>query len=210
MAFRFQKRVKIAPGVSLNFSKSGVSTSLGPRGAKVNLSSKGVRTTVGIPGTGLSWSEQNGWSGASKLKPANELLQLGNMLDKLARDFNGLSPKTNKVSATWNKAVESFDGGRGPSKSKFETLTKRFHVALEKYQEIENDVRDKQNAVNAIGERLNAISFGMFAGNLKAARKEFLALVDEHERGSVKLLDAVTSVSQEVIEEYNAAKSRLS
>ncbi|MBY5976149.1 DUF4236 domain-containing protein [Phaeobacter italicus] len=60
MAFRFQKRIKIAPGVRLNVSKSGVSTSLGGRGGTVNLSSKGVRTTVGIPGTGLSWSKQSG------------------------------------------------------------------------------------------------------------------------------------------------------
>jgi len=209
MPFRFQKRVKIAPGVSLNFSKSGVSTSLGPRGAKVNLSSKGVRTTVGIPGTGLSWSQQTGWGGTAKLKPADELLQLGNMLDKLARQFNGLSPKTNKVSETWNKAVESFDGGRGPNASKFQTLTKRYQTALSGYQSIENEVRGKQAEVRAISERLNAMSFGMFSANLKQARSELLDLVKDHERAAVKLLGAVASVSQEVIGEYNAAKSRL-
>lgn len=44
------------PGVRLNFSKSGVSTSLGPRGATINLSKKGARANVGIPGTGLSYS----------------------------------------------------------------------------------------------------------------------------------------------------------
>ena len=56
MGFRFQKRVKILPGISLNFSKSGVSTSLGPRGAKVTIGHGKVRETVGIPGTGISYT----------------------------------------------------------------------------------------------------------------------------------------------------------
>jgi hypothetical protein len=56
MGLRFFRRVKILPGVTLNFSKSGVSTSLGPRGAKVTLGTKGQRATVGIPGTGLSYT----------------------------------------------------------------------------------------------------------------------------------------------------------
>jgi len=54
MAFRFQKRIKVLPGVTLNLSKKGVSTSLGPRGAKVTLGHGQTRVTTGIPGTGLS------------------------------------------------------------------------------------------------------------------------------------------------------------
>jgi hypothetical protein len=51
---RFNRRVRIAPGVRLNFSKSGVSTSLGGRGLWYTLSRNGRRrTTVGLPGTGL-------------------------------------------------------------------------------------------------------------------------------------------------------------
>lgn len=60
MSFRFRKSVKIAPGVRLNLSKSGVSTSLGTRGATVNIGKKGVRSTVGIPGTGLSHTMTHG------------------------------------------------------------------------------------------------------------------------------------------------------
>ncbi|KAA5938714.1 DUF4236 domain-containing protein [Pantoea sp. Bo_2] len=57
MGLRYRKRIKIAPGLSLNISKNGISTSIGGRGATINLSKKGVRTTVGIPGTGLSYSK---------------------------------------------------------------------------------------------------------------------------------------------------------
>lgn len=55
MGFRFRKSVKILPGVKLNLSKSGVSTSIGGKGATLNLSSKGKKATLGIPGTGLSY-----------------------------------------------------------------------------------------------------------------------------------------------------------
>lgn len=54
MAIRFRRSFKVAPGVRVNISKGGVSTSIGPRGAKVTLGRGQVRTTAGLPGTGLS------------------------------------------------------------------------------------------------------------------------------------------------------------
>ncbi|MEJ8803168.1 DUF4236 domain-containing protein [Pontibacter sp. H249] len=59
MGFRFRKSVKLMQGVRLNFSKSGISTSVGRPGATVNFSKRGTRTTVGIPGTGLSYSKSS-------------------------------------------------------------------------------------------------------------------------------------------------------
>ena len=61
MAFRFFRRKKLFPGVTLNLSKSGASLSFGPRGAKVTVGPKGVRKTVGIPGTGMYWTEHSGY-----------------------------------------------------------------------------------------------------------------------------------------------------
>jgi hypothetical protein len=57
MGFRFRKRIKIMPGVWLNLSKSGVSTSLGGKGLTVNLKGGKAKTTVSLPGTGLSYSQ---------------------------------------------------------------------------------------------------------------------------------------------------------
>src|SRR3954452_7432281 len=59
MGFRLWRTLRIAPGVRLNFSKSGVSTSFGPRGAHFTIGPRGSRTTVGIPGTGLYWTQAN-------------------------------------------------------------------------------------------------------------------------------------------------------
>lgn len=57
MGFRFRKSVKILPGVKLNISSRGISSTIGGRGASVNVSKRGVRGTVGIPGSGISYSE---------------------------------------------------------------------------------------------------------------------------------------------------------
>ena len=56
MAFRFWRRVRLAPGVTLNLSKSNASLSFGPRGAKYTVSPRGNRATAGIPGTGLFYT----------------------------------------------------------------------------------------------------------------------------------------------------------
>jgi hypothetical protein len=53
MAFRFRKSVKLAPGVRMNFSGSGVSWTAGPRGASVGIGKRGAYLNTGIPGTGL-------------------------------------------------------------------------------------------------------------------------------------------------------------
>ncbi|HFF8894055.1 DUF4236 domain-containing protein [Escherichia coli] len=56
MGFRFRKRIRIAPGLAINISKSGISTSVGTKGATTNISGKGIKSTFGIPGSGLSWT----------------------------------------------------------------------------------------------------------------------------------------------------------
>ena len=53
MAWSYRKRVRIAPGVHLNLSRRGVSTTIGVRGASVNFGKKGMYVNTGIPGTGF-------------------------------------------------------------------------------------------------------------------------------------------------------------
>jgi hypothetical protein len=53
MGWNYRKRIKIAPGIHLNLSKGGVSTSIGPKGAKVTFGKNGTYLNKGIPGTGL-------------------------------------------------------------------------------------------------------------------------------------------------------------
>lgn len=62
--FKFSERVKILPGVHVNFAKHGVSLSIGEPGASFNIGRRGTRITAGIPGTGISYIKQTpfNWS----------------------------------------------------------------------------------------------------------------------------------------------------
>lgn len=62
MGLRFRRSVKLAPGIRMNFSGSGVSWTLGPRGASVGIGKRGTYLNSGIPGTGLYARERIGKS----------------------------------------------------------------------------------------------------------------------------------------------------
>jgi tetratricopeptide (TPR) repeat protein len=56
MGIRFRRSIKIAPGVRLTVSKTGIGISAGVRGAHYSVHSSGRRTTsFGVPGTGISY-----------------------------------------------------------------------------------------------------------------------------------------------------------
>lgn len=73
MSLRFRRRVRIAPGVSLNISKTGLGVSIGPRGAKVGIGPRGLHQSIGLPGTGVHFREETGWGkmGASHSRRAS-------------------------------------------------------------------------------------------------------------------------------------------
>jgi len=51
---KFRKRVKVFPGFHLNFSNSGISSTIGGKGASINFSKKGAYLNTSIPGLGIS------------------------------------------------------------------------------------------------------------------------------------------------------------
>lgn len=71
MAFRFWRRIRLAPGVTLNLSKSAASLSFGPRGAKYTISPRGNRATAGIPGTGLFYTMRDPGAGRGQERGAS-------------------------------------------------------------------------------------------------------------------------------------------
>jgi tetratricopeptide (TPR) repeat protein len=75
--------VRLAPGVTLNLSKSNASLSFGPRGAKYTISPRGNRATAGLPGTGMFYTvhdrKRAGRGGAAPAPsvPQRDRLKLG-------------------------------------------------------------------------------------------------------------------------------------
>jgi Protein of unknown function (DUF4236) len=55
MGWRFQRRKKLFPGVTLNLGKRGPSLSAGPRGARVTAGRRSLTATVSLIGTGLAY-----------------------------------------------------------------------------------------------------------------------------------------------------------
>lgn len=83
MPFRFWRRIRLAPGVTLNLSKSTASLLLGPRGAKYTISPRGNRATAGLPGTGLFYTVHDrqraarGGAAPAPKVPQRDRLKLG-------------------------------------------------------------------------------------------------------------------------------------
>ncbi len=67
MGFRFQRSLRLAPGLRLNLSKGGLSATVGRPGASVNIGRRGIEGSAGLPGTGLSYRQRvsGGRSGVS-------------------------------------------------------------------------------------------------------------------------------------------------
>jgi hypothetical protein len=65
MGVRFSRRIKIAKGVHLNLSKSGIGMSIGGRGLSVSSGRRGTYLNTGIPGTGISNRTKIGGSSTS-------------------------------------------------------------------------------------------------------------------------------------------------
>jgi hypothetical protein len=53
MGWNYKKRIKIIPGIHLNISKNGISTTIGVRGASLNIGKSGAYLNTTIPGTGI-------------------------------------------------------------------------------------------------------------------------------------------------------------
>jgi len=64
MRFRFQKRIRIFKGLTLNLSKSGPCWAVALPGSSVNIRNDKVTGNVGIPGTGMSYRQSLDHQGA--------------------------------------------------------------------------------------------------------------------------------------------------
>lgn len=53
MSWSYRRRIKIAPGIRLNISKKGISSTFGIRGANINIGQNGTYLNTGVPGTGI-------------------------------------------------------------------------------------------------------------------------------------------------------------
>lgn len=77
MPFRFRKSFRLAPGLRVNLSKSGIGFSAGPRGLKLSSGPRGQRLNVTLPGTGVSYSTRLGGRRSAPASPNPSTRQAG-------------------------------------------------------------------------------------------------------------------------------------
>ncbi|MFN3604163.1 MAG: DUF4236 domain-containing protein [Leptonema sp. (in: bacteria)] len=58
MGFRFYKRIRLLPGITLNIGGKGASVSFGTKGFKYTIGKTGQHITFGIPGTGIFYTKK--------------------------------------------------------------------------------------------------------------------------------------------------------
>jgi len=206
MGFRFFRRIKVAPGVTVNVSKSGLSTSFGPRGAKFTVGPKGVRKTAGIPGTGLYYTQQGGYGGGAgnggsvpkqQAPPAMPAvpptLQLG-FIQRLT------TPDEEKAFIQGCRAV--IDGNVGEALERFSQSRELADAAfmggltafkLERYEEAEDYFLRALNSADRPGRLLE--KYNLTAGAEMPITGEISAFIGADRRG---LLLALAEVCQQL------------
>lgn len=70
MRFRFQRLIKILPGLRLNVSKTGVSWTIGIRGAGVTARDGKLTANICLPSTGASYRKRLDLTDAEREEPA--------------------------------------------------------------------------------------------------------------------------------------------
>lgn len=113
MGFRFRRSVKIAPGIRINFNAKSTSVRIGPRGLGFTVSSTGRKhVSAGIPGTGLSFTEQV--APAKRTRPAQReaIAQPIDLIEPERKSPSGISIFVTIVAILFGVAWCS---GRGPA-----------------------------------------------------------------------------------------------
>lgn len=130
MAWKFRRRVKVFPGVTLNLSRQGVSTTVGPRGLNVNFNRNGTYLNTGLPGTGIYDRHKIGGNRAKRLAP-----ELPNVAPSI--DLKGIEPyQTADVEAATTPGLSEL----------YETLRACHQERLDLATEIESGEKAARNS----------------------------------------------------------------
>lgn len=100
---RFRRKTKLFPGVYLNFSKTGISTTIGVPGASINFGKQGAYLNTGIPGTGIYDRQKIG--GGKKGENNVPLTDTGNPHESYSTEEIG-AIKTDQAEATTTEGLQ--------------------------------------------------------------------------------------------------------
>jgi hypothetical protein len=98
VGFRVRKSFKLAPGVRMTVTPTGVGVSAGPRGAKLSVHSSGrVTQTLSVPGSGISYTQT---LGPSARRPGRSPVPTSE-----SRPSQSVSPTPGLMAPKWEKQL---------------------------------------------------------------------------------------------------------
>jgi hypothetical protein len=111
-AMRFGKSFKIAPGLKINLSKSGISTTIGGKGLSTNIGGRGVYLNTGIPGTGVSARHKlSGGSRSGGRETMDQIVAEAAAMGDPSRPIPGVDMPRSKITAYLLLLFLGFFGG---------------------------------------------------------------------------------------------------
>ncbi|MBL7649305.1 MAG: DUF4236 domain-containing protein [Candidatus Hydrogenedentes bacterium] len=158
MAFRFRKSIRIAPGVRMSFSKSGIGLSAGVKGARIGVNSRGTYTSLGIPGTGISMLNYHGNSKSIRRSaisiPDDYVLtsEFGEV--QVTHTVRGIPKYSIEIS---HEGINKFQVIKGDSQEDVEQKAcakmRQWNEIWERSQILEQERSARQSRANAIAEK---------------------------------------------------------
>lgn len=163
MGWGFRKSIKVAPGIRINLSKSGVSTSIGGKGFTYN--TRG-RVTASIPGTGIRFTQN--LKGARTSRPVSSVVTGSRNLDadgsaRLSKREQATQEFVQKVQERTADALVDYFFSHGVY-VRAEDLSEA--VTLEDHQEF------LQSLSREFETTTNAIRLAVDIGSISLAEKE--------------------------------------
>lgn len=193
MAFRFWRRIRLAPGVTLNLSKSAASLSFGPRGAKYTISPRGNRATAGIPGTGLFYTMRDPGAGRGQERGASAPMVRAR--DRLTLGFfqRLITPAAERAFVDGLKALNEGDDSealvlldRSASRADAAWLAGMLHLKSENFDQAERcllDALERRHELDSLFSK-----YGVNATISLPITPEISAHVRPRERGTLLAL----------------------
>lgn len=179
MGIRFAKSIKIGNFLRINFTKNGISATIGKRGASVNVGSKGAYlnlspAAVGVNGTGLSYRQKIFSLGSKKKKKETK--------------------KTEKKKKTYIAASEA---AKQSSLKKKETYEEKLPSLIENEEEVVETIDPVEEYENNLEAIVNLHKYASPVMN----EEEFIDYIDSLDSAAKKeLLSYAIDGDEDIIE----------
>jgi hypothetical protein len=182
MAWRFRKSFDLFPGVKINLSKSGISTSFGTGPFHINVGPRGAFSTTSLPGTGISFRQKMPLEGQPRDRIANSH-GINNPTNAPVIGQGQLSPRFHEIKSADTSEMTS-DG-----MNEFQALVAK---SLREHRELNGLLEVSQHEYSVKNKKLERWKGSAF-------RRLFC-------KGSISRLDSETKELSEKIAEYQEQK----